>query len=177
MSLLATRYAQALFEYASDQGRLEEVARDVATLQSLMRESREFSAFLNNPLIQKSAVMRVFRVLSEKATFSDLTLNFIRLLGDQKRLKNLDKITQWFRGLLSMASNAMEVHISSAKPLVESQRQSLKNLLKRKMDKEIVFHETIDAGAIAGVIIQIGEYRIDSTIRTQLNKLHKVMRA
>ena len=75
-------------------------------------------------------------------------------------------------------SNLSETpHISSAKPLVESQRQSLKNLLKRKMDKEIVFHETIDAGAIAGVIIQIGEYRIDSTIRTQLNKLHKVMRA
>lgn len=177
MSLLATRYAQALFECASEQGRLEDVARDIATLQSLMQESKEFGAFLNNPLIQKSAAMRVFKALSEKATFSDLTLNFIRLLGDQKRLKNLEKIAYWFHGLLSVASNTMEVHISSAKPLVESQRQSLKNLLKRKIDKEIVLHEMIDTEAMGGVIIQIGEYRIDSTIRTQLNKLHKVMRA
>lgn len=177
MSMIAVRYAQALFECASEQGKLKQVGQDLATLQTLISTSQEFDRFLGNPLISKTIIREVFGALWEKLIFSDLTLKFIELLAYQKRLKNLGDIARHFGELLRVQSNTLEVHISSATLLNQIQLQSLKNLLKSKLKKEIIIHEKIDAETIGGIIIHVGEYLIDSTICTQLDKLQKVMRA
>ena len=177
MSIIAVRYAQALFECASEQEKLDEVEQDLVALQNIVSTSKDFNTFLGNPLISLKAATVVFRALYEKLLFCSLTLNFLDLVAHQKRLKNLSDIMKSFRDLLRAQSNRVDVHISSAMPLGTNQLKSLTSLLKSKLKKEIVIHEKRDKEAIGGIVIQIGEYVVDSTIRTQLHKLQKAMRA
>ena len=46
MSIIAVRYAQALFECASEQEKLDEVEQDLAALQNIVSTSKDFNTFL-----------------------------------------------------------------------------------------------------------------------------------
>jgi F-type H+-transporting ATPase subunit delta len=177
MSIIAERYAQALFECASEQNTIEHIFQDMAKLDYLAAHSKEFNKFLRRFITPPSISIEVFKSLAKKLSFSDLSLKFLSLLVEQKRIEYLQEIIKQFRKLYLALNNTLEAQISCPQPLTKPQRQTLTKLLNSKVNKNIVLNETVDPKIIGGVIIQIGGYLIDSSIRSQLNKLQKVMRA
>lgn len=69
-----------------------------------------------------------------------------------------------------------KAEIVSAYALGDAQKKSLQEILTSKLNKNIVFSEKIDKEIIAGLIIKVGGFVIDGSIRNKLRKVLPLMK-
>ena len=122
-------YARAIFQAAQDEGRLDEVAADLAALAGALEESPELRAFLRNPQID---ALEKARVLGEVAAGADeLVLNFLRLLAEKGRAGELVETNAELEALVARAQNRLAVELTTAHELSDDEAQ-----LDRRADRE-----------------------------------------
>jgi F-type H+-transporting ATPase subunit delta len=64
------------------------------------------------------------------------------------------------------------VDVKSARPLTDSVRKELKDLLKEATDaKEVLLSESVDASLIGGLIARTPDAQLDASVRTKLKQL------
>ena len=69
----------------------------------------------------------------------------------------------------------VDAEITSAAKLPVDIRDALIEAMTKKLNKEVVATEKVDAGLLAGLTIQIGDLVVDGSLRTQLRKVRQVM--
>ena len=55
--------------------------------------------------------------------------------------------------------------------LGDAQRKRLTQTLSKKYDKEVILRERVDEGLLGGLVIQVGDSRIDGSLRTRLQTI------
>src|SRR5687767_11720977 len=82
-SKIASRYAKSLYDTAMDAGTLESVAADIKNLNQISNSNRDFTRFLNSPLIsretKKATLTKIF------ASYNKATVNLFNLMADKSR--------------------------------------------------------------------------------------------
>lgn len=66
--------------------------------------------------------------------------------------------------------------VSSSFSLTEEERGRLKQILLDKIGRKIEFEEQVDAALIAGLVIKIGEFVIDGSLRNKMQKAVVLLR-
>ena len=73
---VASRYAKSLLDLSIEQNSLEQVRDDMQSMQHLIRESKDFAAFLKSPVVQFSKKQSILTTLLT-GKISPLTLKFV----------------------------------------------------------------------------------------------------
>ncbi len=171
---VAQRYAQALYEAAVDQKKLEEVCSDIKYLKEIYFSSKDFNRFCNMPSLQLSIRLNVLRDIFASKT-SKLTENFLMLLARKRRLNLLDVICQQFDNFFAEKHNIQKISIKSSHQLSADVVQEISSHMKTKLHKDIVPHFTTDPSLLGGVRIQVNDNVYDSTIKSKLDKLRQTI--
>ncbi|MFQ5680899.1 MAG: F0F1 ATP synthase subunit delta, partial [Candidatus Omnitrophota bacterium] len=77
-------------------------------------------------------------------------------------LKGLDK--------QKFSAKDNNIEISCSYPLAPQEKSSLKDILSEKLGLDVVITGRTDPGLIAGIVIRIGEFVIDGSLRNKLSK-------
>ncbi len=118
-----------------------------------------YEASLNKEIDQNTFAKNVISFLNRRKLFSKSKII----------LKHLDKILNEDKGLL-------EVRLITAYPLIEKDKKSIANELKKIYQKNsVIFEERIDMRLIGGFRLEIGEEIIDLSISNKLQKLQKYL--
>lgn len=173
---IAGRYAIALFELARDENKLDETAQELTGLQALLDESEDFARLVRSPIFSAVEQTQAVAEIAQKAGFSPLTANFLKILAKNRRLFTLTGVIAGFRKLLADHRNELEADIASAVPLTDAQTEELKATLKAKTGKDISLNSRVDPALIGGLIVNIGSRMIDDSVRTKLNNLKMAMK-
>ncbi len=81
---IASRYAKSLLGLASEQGKLEEVNKDMLLFSEVVSENRDFKLFLKNPVVAHDKKLTVLnQVFTGKV--NDLTLAIFKILVKKQR--------------------------------------------------------------------------------------------
>jgi F0F1-type ATP synthase delta subunit len=80
------RYASALFIAASKEAKLYEVYEDIVYIGHLHKHCEHFRLFTENGGIGITGITALNKALSETAKFEDVTLKFLVVLAETKRL-------------------------------------------------------------------------------------------
>src|SRR5947209_3953287 len=80
MPVVAHTYAQALFEAAKEQGRLEPVAQELDQFATALKEIPELNSLLRNPQLDPRAKADTLDAVLEDA--DQLVRNFLRLVSE-----------------------------------------------------------------------------------------------
>ena len=96
--LVARRYAEALYDFAESRGSVEDVDADVASLGSVLKDSRELVNFFASPIISRENKSVVVRSLFE-GKISKTTLRFLSQLVDKRRENILGEILEAYQNL------------------------------------------------------------------------------
>ena len=174
---LAGRYANAVFELAQDQGAVDRVAGDFATIKRLIETTPDFAMLVRSPLLTHEDQARALKPVLAKIEAAPLTTNFLLLLTEKRRLFALDAIIASYTHLLAKLKGEVEAQITSARPLSESETTELKAVLKAKLGREPRLHTNVDPALLGGLIVKVGSRMIDSSIRTKLMGLRAAMRS
>jgi F-type H+-transporting ATPase subunit delta len=124
--LIAKRYAQALSSVSKDLPGILEVLNVLSEVTS----SSEIKSTLTSPIISsESKTEMILSTLGENADGS--LVNFIKILGENKRLDLIPAITKVLNTDQQRVSNEYEGVLQSASPLDEAALANLEETLKK----------------------------------------------
>jgi F-type H+-transporting ATPase subunit delta len=170
--IVANRYAKSLMELATESKKLEAVRADMKLVQQVCRENRDFTLFLNSPVIKTDKKTEVLSSVF-KGKISDLTMSFLLLIAKKHRESYVPEIAKAFDEQYKTNKNIFSAVVTSARGLDEKTREKVLDLVKSQMKGEVELVEKIDANTIGGFILKIGDKQIDKTVARQLSNLKK----
>lgn len=167
--VLAARYARALFLAAAGKG---EEARVLSDLGAAHRGLLDAAPVLKHPQVsglEKKKIVQ--KALEGKA--GALALRFIELLIDKKRLELLPLMAMNLGRLIADKNNTAKAHVRTARPLSADAQQKLKDKLKNFAGKNIELEIKEDPEILGGVVVRLGDWVLDSSLRGQLKQLRE----
>ena len=177
VSGIAERYATALYELADEAKSLDAVAEDLRRLKAMIQGSADLTRFLRSPLIGRQAQTKGMLSVLEAAKVSDLVRRFVAVVGGHRRLFALPGMIEAFLRQLAKRRGEIVVHVSSAKPLTAAQSAELDKALRGVVGQKINVEAKVDPELIGGLVVRVGSRMVDTSIRTQLQKLRRALRA
>jgi F-type H+-transporting ATPase subunit delta len=170
LSRVSVRYAKALFSLALDEKKLDNVANDINEIRLLIKNNRDFSNFVVNPLISNVKQVEIIKsIFSGKVEM--ISMNFLELICSKKRLSHMPEIVDAFDYLLLKHRNQLYAEVTSAVSLDSQQLASIKSNLEVMTDKSVILNTRKDAAIIGGFKVLIEGIIIDNSIQYQLMKL------
>lgn len=173
---LAGRYANAVFELAQEQKALDAVAADFAALKAMITASSDLARLVRSPAFGQDDQTRALTAVLEKMGANALTVKFLSLLVEKRRLFALEAIIASFGRLVAALKGEVQAEVSSARALSDGETAELKSVLKAKLGREPRLETRIDPTLLGGLIVKVGSRMIDSSLRTKLNGLRSAMR-
>ncbi len=171
---VASRYAKSILDLAIDQNSLEKVHEDMQAVQGLIKDSKDFAAFLKSPVVQYSKKQAILeKLLSGKV--DTLTLKFILLLTGKQRETILSDIVDAFMEQYRILKHISVVRVTSAAPLTPAQMEAL----QRKIEASSVGFEhveiqtKVDPSLIGGFIVELDNKILDGSVRHHLDNLRR----
>jgi F-type H+-transporting ATPase subunit delta len=172
--IVAGRYAKSLMELATEKGQVEVVKNDMALVEKVCKENRDFNLFLKSPVIKTDKKVEVLGVLfGEK--ISALSFSFLKLITGKHREGIIHEIASAFIEQYKVNKKIFTAVVTSAKGLDAKTREKMIDLIRSQMDGEVELIEKIDAETIGGFVLRIGDRQVDRTVARQLSNLKKVL--
>lgn len=171
-SLIADRYAKALFKLAIEQDILEKVNADVKLLQQLCDEADEFNNLLKSPVIkpeQKKAALHA--VLEQKISGS--TLNLLDLLIANNREGYLEDINRGFTGMYKNEKGIKAVTLYTAIVMDKAQVQIVSDFLQKQFGAPVELTLKVNPELLGGFKITVDGKMADSSISSKLKNVKK----
>jgi F-type H+-transporting ATPase subunit delta len=176
MGALADRYARALFEIAEGEGRLDEVAGDLARIDESIGVSEDLRRLVRSPVIPAADKRRAMEALLERMETLELTRKFVGVVADNRRLPALSAICDSYRRRLAVQRGEVTAQVISARELSDSQRKAIGDSLQTTLGKRVTVEEQVDPGIIGGLIVRVGSRMIDGSIASKLQRLRFAMK-
>ena len=168
-STIARPYAKAAFEEARDHGRLGPWAEALRTAAAVVRDSR-VEALLGNPRVTPEELATLVIEIAGPQ-LDEEGRNFVRTLAGNRRLPLLPEIAALFDELKSEAEGVVDVTVTSAAPLDDSQRGKLAAALQRRLGRSVHLQCATDPTLIGGAVLRAGDLVIDGSLRGRLERI------
>ena len=176
VSIIANRYATALFELADDQSRLDEVAADLTRLVSSIDESQDLQRLVRSPILNRKDQGKAMTSVLEAMEVGELTKNFVGLIAQNRRLFALTDMVKGFLDELARRRGEVSAEVTAARSLSESQVAALQESLQRSLGGKVSISHEVDPTLIGGMVVKVGSRMVDTSLRTQLNKIQIAMK-
>lgn len=171
---VARRYAQALYEEAERQGRVEAIDEDVSFIRESLQGSDELVRFFKSPVIPRDKKKAVVQTLFEERV-EPLTHRFLQLLIDKQREQLFSAVMESYQTLRDEQKGIVEARARTAHPLSDEGRQRLVRRLEEMTGKSIRLETKQDQNLIGGLVVRVGDTVYDGSVRHQLAALHERM--
>ncbi|GBF11814.1 F0F1 ATP synthase subunit delta [Tepidibacillus infernus] len=172
-SLVAKRYAKALFEVANSKGLLDQVEENLKLISKVFNETEGFLSFLRHPLVEGEKKKQIIdNAFGESIDL--ITKNFLFQLVDSGREEYLEGVLQEYIKLANEVRGIADVTAITAVQLARTEREEIEHSLQRKFGKTIRLHNIVDPTIVGGMIIRIGDRLYDGSLK---KKLHEIKRS
>ena len=172
---LAGRYATALFDLADGDGILDQVAEDLASLDSMIDESDDLQRLIRSPVIRRDDQSRALVAIMEKAEMSTVARNFVGLVARNRRLFALPDMIAAYRGLLAAHRGEATAEVVSAQTLTDQQLDAVGDALRRAVGTPVSVDARVDPSLLGGLVVRLGSRMVDSSLSTKLQRLRLAM--
>jgi F-type H+-transporting ATPase subunit delta len=168
--LIARRYAGAFFRAITGE-HLDASFQDFEAFTAFYFGFGGLREVLEHPVIpfpKKAALLdKMFPGDSRSHTCS-----FLKVLIRRRRLELLPVIAEEVEAMFRKARHIMGIQIRSAVPLLDHERQRLREVLQKRFGA-IEVREVVDSGIQGGLVIWYENHVIDTSIRSKLRQLRE----
>jgi F-type H+-transporting ATPase subunit delta len=171
---LDRRYALALYDIAEKKGKVDEYIDNIRDIVELMEENSELYKLLKRPQISTVKKKKTFEKIF-KGRIDDELLSFFFILIDKHRILFLKEKLRELEKIRLEKSNIILAEVKTVIPLVEEERQTLREKLEHIYGKSIIFTETVDRSILGGVYVRVGNDVIDGTLKAKLNEMKELI--
>jgi F-type H+-transporting ATPase subunit delta len=172
-SALARRYARALLDIGQEERQVRRVLSEAERFARLLAEASDLREVLEATHINRRDKQAALEATVSPAGFLPVTMNFLRLLIDKRRMNILPQILPELRRMVEELEGIERVEVIVPGTLSETQRDFLRTLLERQTGKRIELEEKLDPAVLGGMVVKVGSTVYDGSVRTQLLQIRE----
>jgi len=162
-------YAQAVFEKA-----MASWLEPLKTIAASLTQSR-----LTDPLddagLALSKKQDMLRAVFPPGTATDVQ-NLLFLLASKNEIHLLPEVIADFDRFAQRSTTATLTKVTSAVPLIDSEKQTLETRLRKQFGAELAFEYQVDPAILGGVIVRAGDKVIDGSVSGKLAALKEKLK-
>jgi F-type H+-transporting ATPase subunit delta len=172
LSVVATRYGRALADVVVE-SKIDgtTVLSALRQLEDLVEGSTELRAALQSPAVSPARKRAVMQRVIAPMNLPDKVRNFVNVIIDHRRTKDLPHIVEAFEQLLDERLGYVAADVRSAKELSDSQKSAIETQVSRLSGKKAKLKFSTDPALIGGVVARVGSTVYDGSVRGQLERL------
>jgi F-type H+-transporting ATPase subunit delta len=164
-------YANALFESAKEQDKLESVRGELAEFVAAMEQVPELRALLENPEIDTKE--RVDALRSILAGADETVRNFLLLVSEKGRAHELPAIARELDALVAREEGILDVELTTAVELSDDDARRILERIEGASERKLRATRSVDPSLIGGFVLQAGSHRVDASVRARLQNLRR----
>lgn len=174
---VAGRYASALFELADNAKSLDQVAQDLATFRTMVRESADLARLIASPVIGRDLQGKALLAVLDAAGISGLTRKFVGAVAANGRARELPAMASAFLAELAARRGETTADVTSAVPLTPAQVEQLSAALRSVLGSaKVSIDARVEPDILGGLVVKVGSRLFDSSIRSKLQRLQLAMK-
>ncbi len=170
------RYAAALFEIARNSGAIEEIYGGLGKIINFCHENMCLKEFLSQTYIDKKERLEIVDLLGKELRLGDDLMNLLHLLVENERTEYLPRIYYDFSALRDNFLNIIKAKVISAKEMKQEEKNKIKNMIEKALNKKVAISCEVDEEIIGGYIINIDNTLYDGSIKTQINNFYNYLK-
>lgn len=167
-TILARRYAKAIFTVGQDKEKFEEYGEILSGLADLYVAHPEVVDALTNPLYPMDVREKVMSGMIASMAVDEIMGNFLKLLVQKKRADILPEISEAYKTMVDEANNVSHGNVISAVELSDDLKANVQTVLEKLTGKKVKLSTTVDPAIVGGIIAKVGDLVLDGSIKTQL---------
>lgn len=173
LSTLARPYAKAAFAAALEASSLAGWSTALASLAHIIT-AEKVATMIASPVI--TAAEKASRIAQIAGDVADQgAANLLTILAENNRFALLPEISAQFELLKAEHAKSVEVLVTSAFDLSETEQAALGEKLTTRLSRQVNLTVEVDSTLIGGVIIKAGDFVIDDSVRGKLQSLADTM--
>jgi F-type H+-transporting ATPase subunit delta len=178
---LARRYARALLDLSANPMQRDKFAKDITAIAEFVRQRDEIGAPMLSILAADRFAMadrkRLLSTVASRVGADAMVLKFLGHVLERGRIIGLPDIARAYLRLADDAMGRVQAHIVSATPLPPEGIARIKNGLAKATGKTIVASQSVDPELIGGIVVRVGSYVVDGSVRNTLAQLKTSLRS
>lgn len=167
---LASRYAQALFDFSEMNSKIEEVYNDIALISTVLKENEELKRIIESPHIPLSKKSEIFKAIFNTKV-SLISNNFLLLIIKKRRVPELNMILNEFIRIYYRFHNTKVAKITLSYPINDTLMNTILTILEKEFHSKIIIETIINPDIIGGIIIKVDDILIDASISSKIKRL------
>lgn len=171
-SLVAVRYAKALFKLVKEKELMEKVNSDLVLVKELFKSSAELKDFINSPLYNTSAKKKAINKIIG-LRIEPVTLLFLNMVIEKKREVLLPAIIYNYQDFYRKERNIKQVIFLSASKLEPKFYIALKHQLQTTFNATIDLTIEEKKELLGGFVLMVDGKLMDASISNQLKQIQK----
>ncbi|WCJ18946.1 ATP synthase subunit delta [Euphorbia peplus] len=174
----AGKYATALYLAAKKSNVLEKVESELLDLVEASNKSSTFLVFMKDLSVPVATRVKAIDDICAQAKFTEVTKNFLVILAENGRLRNMDSIAKKFVELTMADRGEVKAIVTSVIPLPPEEEKELKVTLQELIGhgKTVRLEQKIDPSILGGLIVEFSQKVFDMSIKTRAKQMERFLR-
>jgi F-type H+-transporting ATPase subunit delta len=165
------RYAQALFDLAEEKGALDAVRADLKSLRAAWVESADLRRLATSPVLTADDQAKGLVAIAAKAKFNGVSQNFLGLLAQNGRARDLTAVIAAFEALYAKKTGLVAAEVVSAQALTAAQLKTIQTSLRTSLGKDPELTTRVDPAILGGLKVKVGSKLFDASLKTKLDQM------
>ncbi|MEK8131685.1 F0F1 ATP synthase subunit delta [Paenibacillus filicis] len=173
-TVVAKRYAKALFEIAKEQQAEQQIEQELNAVLAAVQSNADFHRLLVHPALDADAKKKLVDDVFG-GSISDTVRNTIKLLVDNGRESQLVSLISYYTTISDEAAGKAKAVVYSPQALSEAEVKSIESTFTQVTSKQIRVESVIDKSLLGGIQIRIGDRLYDGSLSGKLKRLEKAL--
>lgn len=175
-TVVAKRYAKALFEVASDKGIVDAVKDDLRAVVAAVQADKSFEQLLMHPNISSEEKLGVLNKAFE-GKVQETVLSVLHILVKNGREALLNELLSYYLEVANQATGSAEAVVTTPAALSEADAQAVAAQFSQLTGKQIRVANVVDPALLGGMTVRIGDRLYDGSLSGKLARLEKSLNA
>jgi F-type H+-transporting ATPase subunit delta len=171
MEEIARVYAAALFGAAKDRGKLDAIREQLAQFVDALRDNPDLQIFFFSPYL--SSAEKADGLKKAVSGAEPELINFLELLVEKHRMPVIYRIRRQFDALWAKENKRLGVTVTSAVELDPEIVKRIGSEIEEQTGNTVELRSEVDPDILGGLVVQVGNMVLDTSIRNRLEKLRK----
>lgn len=171
-TVVAKRYAKALFELAAQQQAVSDVEAQLKLIAETLEQDQDIQKFLSLPSIDPDKKIALL-----KTAFGDrvsvLVINTLELLITRRRQDVIGEVYEAFTKIAGEALGQAHATVYSAKALTDEELAGVAAEFGQMTGKKIIAQQVVEPSLLGGLQVRIGDRLYDGSLSGKLERLQK----
>ncbi|PZD97784.1 F0F1 ATP synthase subunit delta [Paenibacillus sambharensis] len=175
-TVIAKRYAKALFEVAKQQNGVAGVEQELKLVADSIAKDPQIVAFLSYPNIESEKKVALIKQALQGKISQDV-LNTLELLIERGRQDAIGSVYDAYTKIAGEALGQAHATVYTAKPLDTEEMNKIASRFSAIVGKMIVAEQVVDPSLLGGIKVRIGDRLYDGSLSGKLERLEKAIKS